>query len=78
MEELFIVEKSVSNAIEEDATLSTKGRALVLTALSNSASMADLIIRFMDKKMVEMRFSRYSETKAFRLISALVRRKFLT
>ena len=72
MEELFIVEKSVSNFIEEDATLSNKGRALVLTALVNSASMADLIIRFMENKTVEIRFSRYSETKAFQLTSTLV------
>ena len=38
--------------------------------------MADLIIRFMNEKMVELRFSRYSESKAFQLISVLVRRVF--
>ena len=54
IEKVIAAEKLVSNAIDKEVTMMIERRAIVKVVVSQFVVIADLIIWFIDQKMVEL------------------------
>jgi len=75
-EEVDNAEKTIENAIKGDRKLSDQGKAICINALSISCSFIELLIRYIDSTYRELRRSKYTEKRAWHLVTALCCRIF--
>ena len=64
-------ERTIENAIKDDSSLSDQGKAICINALTISRSFVDLLVRYIDTTYRELRRSKYTEKRAWHLVTSL-------
>jgi len=75
-EELNNAERNIENAIDNELSLSEQGRAITTTALKTTCGFVNELVRYIDSTFKELRRSKYTEKRAWHLVTSLVCRIF--
>ena len=75
-DEVDNAEKAIQNAIQGDRSLSSEGKAVCINALTITRSFIDQLVRYIDITYRELRRSKYTEKRAWHLVTSLCCRIF--